>query len=54
MEERRFAMGNNLKDLKMAKKRDHKVLITDEAINKVPRIQYKETFRKTNMTTFRN
>jgi hypothetical protein len=35
-------MGDNLKDLEMAKKRDHKVMITDEAINKVPRIQYKD------------
>jgi hypothetical protein len=26
----------------MAKKRDHKIMITDEAIKKVPRIQYKE------------
>ena len=25
----------------MAKKRNHKVMITDEAINKVPRIKYK-------------
>ena len=34
--------GNeNLKDLEMAKKRDHKIMITDEAIKKVPRIQYK-------------
>jgi hypothetical protein len=33
---------NNLKDLEMAKKRDHKIMITDEAIKKVPRIQYKE------------
>ena len=31
----------NLKDLEMAKKRDHKIMITDEAIKKVPRIQYK-------------
>lgn len=31
----------NLKDLEMAKKRDHKIMITDEAIRKVPRIQYK-------------
>ncbi len=34
--------GNeNLKDLEMAKKRDHKIMITDEVIKKVPRIQYK-------------
>lgn len=31
----------NLNDLEMAKKRDHKIVITDEAIKKVPRIQYK-------------
>jgi hypothetical protein len=31
-----------LKDLEMAKKRDHKIMITDEAIDKVPRIEYKE------------
>lgn len=30
-----------LTDLEMAKKRDHKIVITDEAIKKVPRIQYK-------------
>jgi fructose/tagatose bisphosphate aldolase len=34
-------MKKELKDLEMAKKRDHKIMITDEAINKVPRIQYK-------------
>jgi hypothetical protein len=34
-------MGNNLKDLKMAKKRDHKIMITEEAIDKIPRIKYK-------------
>ena len=33
--------GENLKDLEMAKKRDHKIMITDEAIKKVPRIAYK-------------
>ncbi len=27
---------------KWQKKRDHKIMITDEAINKVPRVQYKE------------
>lgn len=32
---------DNIKDLEMAKKRDHKILITDEAIEKVPRIEYK-------------
>lgn len=35
-------MSNNLNDLEMAKKRDHKILITDEAINKVPRIKYRD------------
>ncbi len=35
-------MDSNLNDLKMAKKRDHKIMITDEAINKIPRIQYKD------------
>ena len=25
----------------MAKKRDHKIIITDEAINKIPRIKYR-------------
>lgn len=34
-------MCRDLKELEMAKKRDHKVMITDEAINKVPRIEYK-------------
>lgn len=32
---------DDLKDLEMAKKRNHKIMITDEAIKKVPRIQYK-------------
>jgi hypothetical protein len=40
--ERRKKMHDKLKDLEMAKKRDHKIMITDEAINKVPRIEYKE------------
>ncbi len=31
----------HLKELEMAKKRDHKIMITDEAIRKVPRIKYK-------------
>ena len=35
-------MCNNLNNLKMAKKRNHKIMITDEAINKVPRVRYKE------------
>ena len=34
-------MSSNLNDLEMAKKRDHKIMITDEAINKVPHVQYK-------------
>lgn len=40
--ERGVEMGSDLNDLEMAKKRDHKIMITDEAINKVPRVQYKE------------
>lgn len=32
---------NRMRDLEMAKKRDHKIMITDEAIKKVPRIKYK-------------
>lgn len=39
---RRMGMKSNLNDLEMAKKRDHKIMITDEAINKVPRIQYRD------------
>ena len=35
-------MEYSLNDLEMAKKRDHKIMITDEAIEKVPRVQYKE------------
>ena len=35
-------MSENLNDLEMAKKRDYKIMITDAAINKVPRVQYKE------------
>lgn len=31
-----------MKDLEMAKKRDHKIMITDEAIEKVPLVKYKE------------
>lgn len=34
-------MQKKLNDLEMAKKRDHKIMITEEAINKVPRIKYK-------------
>ena len=40
--ERRLEMSSDLNDLEMAKKRDHKIMITNEAINKVPRVQYKE------------
>lgn len=32
----------NIRELEMAKKRDHKILITDEAIKKVPLVKYKE------------
>lgn len=32
----------DLESLEMAKKRDHKIMITEDAINKVPFIQYKE------------
>ena len=35
-------MSNDLNDLEMAKKRNHKIMITEEAINKVPHVQYKE------------
>jgi hypothetical protein len=35
-------MSKKMNELEMAKKRDHKILITEEAINKVPRIEYKE------------
>jgi proteasome lid subunit RPN8/RPN11 len=38
---RKSNMSNNLKDLEMAKKRNHKIMITDEAISKVPKIRYK-------------
>lgn len=34
-------MSKHLDELQMAKKRDYKITITDEAINKVPRVQYK-------------
>lgn len=34
--------SERLNDLEMSKKRDHKIWITDEAIEKVPRICYKE------------
>ncbi|MCM1122603.1 MAG: hypothetical protein NC416_08470 [Eubacterium sp.] len=35
-------MNHNLYELEMAKKRDHKIIITEEAINKIPRIKYRE------------
>ena len=35
-------LEEHLAALEEAKKRDHKIMITDEAINKVPRVQYKE------------
>ncbi len=35
-------MSSDLNNLEMAKKRDHKILITDEAINKIPRIKYRD------------
>lgn len=34
-------MDSHLNNLELAKKRDHKIMITDEAINKVPRIKYR-------------
>ena len=34
-------MQKKLNELEMAKKRNHKVMITEEAIFKVPRIKYK-------------
>lgn len=37
----KYKNEEHIKDLEMAKKRDHKILITDEAIRKVPRIKYK-------------
>ena len=41
-------MSENLNDLEMAKKRDYKIMITDAAINKVPRVQYKGPARDGN------
>ena len=35
-------MSSYVNDLEMAKKRNHKIMITDEAINKVPHVKYKE------------
>lgn len=32
----------SMSDLEMAKKRDHKIMITDEAIEKVPFVKYKK------------
>lgn len=37
----KYKNEEHIKDLEMAKKRDHKILVTDEAIRKVPRIKYK-------------
>ena len=39
-------MTEKIFDLKMARKRDHKILITDEAIKKVPFIAYREISEK--------
>lgn len=36
-----YNRNENLENLEMAKKRNHKIMITDEAIRKVPRIKYK-------------
>lgn len=33
---------NTMQDLEMAKKRDHKIMITNQAIEKVPLVKYKE------------
>ena len=44
---------DNLNDLEMAKKRNQKVMITDEAIRKVPRIQYKN-IPEVSIISFRN
>ena len=38
-------MSSYVNDLEMAKKRDHQIMITDEAINKVPHFQYKDEYR---------
>lgn len=35
-------MESNKTNLEMAKKRNHKIMITDEAVKKVPKIRYKE------------
>lgn len=35
-------MESNKINLEMAKKRNHKIMITDEAVKKVPKIRYKE------------
>lgn len=36
-----YTLDRNLKSMEMAKKRDHKVMITNEAIDKVPSIRYR-------------
>ena len=36
------SMSNDSSELGMAKKRDHKIMITEEAINKIPRIKYRD------------
>ena len=36
------SMSNDSSGLEMAKKRNHKIMITDEAINKIPRIKYRD------------
>ena len=43
----------NLKDLEMAKKRDHKIMITDEAIRKYQEYNIK-IYREKNTIRFRN
>lgn len=37
----KYGNRRKVRELEMAKKRNHKVMITDEAIRKVPRVQYK-------------
>lgn len=36
--ERKIKIDSPLNNIEMAKKRDHKILITDAAINKVPNV----------------
>ena len=50
----KLEMSSDLSELEMVKKCDHKIMITDEAINKVPRVQYIKKFRKQNMIIFGN